>query len=77
MKSYVNWMEGNSKLVKVLLALPIINILWWVYRLFKSIEKGHTLGIVLAIILLIVGIPFLWLLDLITLIVLDKVLWFS
>ncbi|MFA5720312.1 MAG: hypothetical protein WC939_04565 [Acholeplasmataceae bacterium] len=76
MKSYVNWMDNNSKLVKVLLALPIINILWWVYRLFKSIDEGNVLGIVLAILLLIVGIPFLWIIDLITLIVMDKVLWF-
>lgn len=76
MKSYVNWMDNNSKLVKVLLALPIINILWWVYRLFKSIDEGNVLGIVLAILLLIIGIPFLWIIDLITLIVMDKVLWF-
>lgn len=76
MKSYVKWMDSNSKLVKVLLALPIINILWWVYRLFKSIDEGNVLGIVLAILLLIIGIPFLWIIDLITLIVMDKVLWF-
>ncbi len=76
MKAYVNWMDKNSKLLKVILALPILDILWVVYRLFKSIEKGHVLGIVLAIILLFFA-PILWLIDIITLLLLDKVLWFG
>ncbi len=76
MKAYVNWMDNNSKLLKVILALPILDILWVIYRLFKSIEKGHGLGIILAIILLFFA-PILWLIDIITLILLDKVLWFS
>lgn len=76
MEGYIKWMDGNSKLLKVILALPILDILWVIYRLFKSIEKGHVLGIILAIILLFFA-PILWLIDIITLLLLNKVLWFG
>lgn len=63
--------------VKIILALPFLDIVWVVYRLIKSIDRKNTLGIVLAILLLIFGVPFLWLVDIITLIVANKVLWFE
>lgn len=75
MKGYISWMDGNSKLIKVILALPVLDILWVIYRLFKSVEDKNVLGIVLAIILFFFA-PFLWLIDIITLIFMDNVLWF-
>lgn len=62
-------------IVKILLALPGLDIIWVVYRIIKSVEKKNTLGIVLGIVLIIVGIPFLWLVDILTLITMNKVLW--
>lgn len=75
MKAYVSAFDNFSKVVKVLLALPFLDILWVVYRLCKSIASKNTLGIVLGIILIIVGIPFLWLVDIITIVLNDKVIW--
>ena len=75
MKDYIKWMDGNSKLIKVILALPVINILWWVYRLFRSINDNNVVGIILAIILLFV-FPVLAIIDIVTLIFLDKIIWF-
>ena len=75
MKEYVNAFDGFSKVVKFLLALPILDILWVIYRLCKSVDKKNTLGVILAIVILIVGIPFLWLVDMITIVLSDKVLW--
>lgn len=72
----VKWLDSQSKLVKVILALPVLDIVWVIYRLVKSIDEKNTLGIILAIVLLVFGIPFLWLIDIITLLVMDKVLWF-
>ena len=62
-------------IAKILLALPFLDIVWVVYRLAKSIEKKNTLGVVLAIVLIIVGIPFFWLVDIITIAMSNKVLW--
>lgn len=75
MKEYIKSFDKSSKLVKILLAIPFLDILWVVYRLFKSIEKNNTIGIVLGILLLVIGIPWLWILDIITILLTDKVLW--
>lgn len=75
MKEYIKSFDNSSKLVKILLAIPFLDILWVVYRLFKSIEKNNTIGIVLGILLLVIGIPWLWVLDIITILLTDKVLW--
>lgn len=73
----VSWMDRQSKLVKVILALPILDIIWVIYRIAKSAKKNHMLGVVLGIVLIIVGILFLWLIDIITIVLNDKVLWFK
>lgn len=75
MDAFVKAFDGLPKVAKIILAIPFLDILWVIYRLCKSVAEKNTLGIVLAIVLIIVGIPFLWLVDIITLIVCDKVLW--
>lgn len=73
---FVKWMDGNSLLLKIILAIPALDILWVVYRLIKSIEAKKTLEVVLAVLLIVIGIPFLWLVDIVTLVLSKKVLWF-
>ena len=66
MNEFVNTMDNLPKLVKVLLALPMLDIVWVVYRLIKSVSKKNVLAIVLAVVILFVGI---------TIIASNKVLW--
>ncbi len=75
MSQFVSAMDNMPKLVKVLLALPALDIVWVIYRICRSASKKSVLGIVLGVVLLIVGIPFLWLIDIITILASDKVLW--
>lgn len=75
MKEFISAMDKLPIWAKILLAIPMLDIIWVVYRLCKSIDSKNTLGIVLAVILIVVGIPFLWLVDIICLLVMDKVLW--
>ena len=75
MKNFVDAMEKLPLWLKIVLALPALDIIWVVYRMAKSIDKNNTIGIVLAIVLIIVGIPFLWLVDIITLLISNYVLW--
>ena len=75
MKSFINAMDGLAFWIKVILALPFLDIIWNVYRLIRSIDKGNALGIVLGILLLVIGIPFMWLVDIISLLITGKVLW--
>ena len=75
MKDIINALNGLPKILKIILAIPMLDIVWVVYRLLCSIEKKNTLGIVLAIVLIFVGIPFLWLVDIICIALNDKVWW--
>lgn len=75
MKGFISAMDNLPIWAKILLAIPMLDIVWVIYRLCKSIESKNTLGIVLAVILIVIGIPFLWLVDIISLILTEKVLW--
>lgn len=75
MKSFISAMDGLSKVVKIILAIPFLDIIWVIYRLVRSIDNQNTLGIILAILLIIIGIPFLWLIDIICIVLNDKVWW--
>ncbi len=75
MKGFISAMDNLPIWAKILLAIPMLDIVWVIYRLCKSIESKNTLNIVLAVILIVIGIPFLWLVDIISLILTEKVLW--
>ena len=75
MKSFIKGMNGLALWIKIILALPVLDIVWNIYRLARSIDKKSTLGIILAVLLIIIGIPFMWLIDIITLLIANKVLW--
>ena len=75
MEKFIKEMENLPIWAKIILALPALDIIWVIYRLCKSIKTENTLGIVLAIILLVIGITFLWLIDIITLAISNYVLW--
>lgn len=77
MKEFIKTFDELNLVIKIILALPVLDIIWVVYRLIKSIDQNNTLGIVLAVLLLIFGFPFLWLIDIITLAISNKVLWFE
>jgi len=75
MKSYIKWLDQSSKLVKVLLALPFLDgIFWGLYRLFKGIVKNDGFAIIMGIIWIFVGAAILWIIDIITLVFTGKVI---
>jgi len=75
MKELINAVDNLPTLVKIILAIPALDIVWWIYRLARSLDKQNLVGIVIAIVLLIVGIPFLWLVDMISILVKGTVIW--
>ncbi|NLB85407.1 MAG: hypothetical protein GX794_04760 [Acholeplasmataceae bacterium] len=74
--AYIKWMDINPKWLKVLLAV-LIGIFWNLYRIVKSIGDKNILGIILGIILLVTGgFAILWIIDIVTLILSNKIIWF-
>ena len=77
MKKLIKWFDDAPLLIKIILALPALDIIWVVYRICRSFLKGNMLGVVLGVILVIVGLPWLWLVDIITLLLTGRVIWFN
>lgn len=77
MKGLIKWFDDAPLIVKIILALPVINITWGIYRLCKSLVSGNVLAIVLAIILLVAGPTVWWIVDLIAILLTGTILWFK
>ena len=68
--------DNLPKIVKLILAIPALDIIWVIYRILKSVRDNNMPGIILGVVLLFVGVPFLWLIDIICIIMKDTVWWF-
>lgn len=77
MNEFIRAMDGLPKLVKILLAIPCLDIICVIYRLVKSINANDMIFLIVAVLLIVIGLPWLWLVDIITLIITDNVIWFS
>ncbi len=75
MKDIIVAMEKLPLWAKVVLALPMLDIIWVVYRIIRSLDKKSYFGVILAVILIIIGIPFLWLIDIICILLNGHVFW--
>lgn len=75
MKDLINSFDNLPQWLKIVLALPGLDIVWAVYRLCRSIDKQNVLGIVLGVLMILICPVIMWLVDIITLVVYDKVLW--
>jgi len=75
MSAFLKWMDGRSRLVKILFCLPIIDIIWGVYRLGGAIVRKDGLWIVLSVIWILIAGYIGWLLDLICIIIFGHIFW--
>ena len=72
---FVKAMDDLPLIVKIILAIPALDIIWVIYRIVKSLAKGNMLGVILGIVLIIGGLPFLWLVDMIFIVLKGQVFW--
>ena len=70
-----NGLEALRLWVKLIFALPGLDIIWMIYRAVRSYKAKNVFGLVLAIVFIFIGLPFVWLIDIITLLVSGKVFW--
>lgn len=77
MDSFIKWMDGRSRLVKILFCLPIIDIIWGVYRVLGAIKNKNWLHLVLAIIWVFIAGFVGWVLDLVCIILFSHIFWFQ
>lgn len=77
MKEFLDWMDNRTWVQKILLCLPIIDILWGLYRLFDAITRRDTVRIILAAAWILWAGYIGWILDLITIILTNHIFWFQ
>ena len=77
MSEYLKWMEGQSKALRIVLCIWILDITWAVYRIGRAVVKKNTLHLILGIIWVLAAGTVGWILDLIWMILFDKIFWFD
>lgn len=73
---YLNWYNGLSKVVKAVLCL-LWDVPTCLERFSRSALKDDVLGMVLAVVVCLFGGWILFLVDLITILAMDKIFWMS
>ena len=77
MKAFCNWMDSQPRIIKILFCLPIIDILWGIYRLGGAIANKNVLHIVVSVIWIIWAGFIGWVLDLVFILLTGRICWFK
>ena len=75
MKDFLKAIDELPDIVKLILCIPVLDIVWNIYRLVKSLDANNSTGIILSVVMLIVGIPFMWVVDLVCMLMYKKIWW--
>ncbi len=69
MKNFVKWMDNCPLWLKIIFALPGIDLIWAIYRIVKGAAYGKISLIIGGILWIILGWAILWLIDIVSIIV--------
>lgn len=77
MNSFLKGMDKLPRILKLILCLPVLNILWTVWRILKAVKHNNILELILAILWIIAGSTVLWILDIVWIILYNYPFWFK
>ena len=75
MKDFIKAMDKLPWILKLILCIPALEIVWGVYRVCRSLVKKNTLALIIAILLIVPGAAFMWVIDIICVILTGKIWW--
>ena len=75
MKDLIKTFDDLPLIIKVILCIPMLDIVWSIYKICRSVEKNNILGIVLGILTIVPGAFFIWIIDLVTVLMNNRVWW--
>lgn len=75
MKDIVKTFDNLPLILKLIIALPGLDIIWNVVRVCRSLAKNNTVNAIIAVILIFVGIPFVWLIDILFILFKGNIWW--
>ena len=77
MNAYVKWMDGNPKILKIILCFFILDVTWAVYRIGRAAVAKNWFHMVLGILWVIAAGTVGWILDLVWIILFNRIFWFN
>lgn len=69
MKNLIKSFDDMPWVLKLILCLPVLDIVWAIYRICKGADTKNTLMLVVGILWLFVGTTITWIVDLVCTIV--------
>jgi len=75
MQKFLDTIDNLPLYLKIILAIPALDIVWVIYRLCRSLVKENMIGVVISIALIIIGLPWLWAVDIVFLLLKGNVWW--
>ncbi|MBO5328412.1 MAG: hypothetical protein J6B04_04495 [Clostridia bacterium] len=72
MKGIVKDLNGLPWLVKIILCIPVLDIVWSVGRVINGVAKGSILWTIIGVLTIVPGAAFMWLVDIILVILRGK-----
>lgn len=77
MKNFIKAIDDLPWIVKLILSLPVVDIIWAVYRIVKGIDEKNILKIIVGIVWIPLGAIAIWLVDLVCTIIWKKPILFA
>ena len=75
MDNFIKSMDELPLIAKVILAIPMLDIVWGIYRICKSVKKNNTVGIVLGVIFVLLGFLPIAIFDIVYLLLKQESVW--
>ncbi|HOI86017.1 MAG TPA: hypothetical protein PLP48_08070 [Acholeplasmataceae bacterium] len=77
MKDLVKFFDGLPWIVKLIFALPGLDgILWGIYRIAKGLSTNNTMLVIIGILWIVLGFAILWIIDIVSILLNKKLVWF-
>ena len=75
MKNLIKALDKLPWIVKLILCAPALDIVWCISRVCRSLVKNNLVGVVLGILTIIPGAAFIWVIDILCVLVNKKIWW--
>ena len=63
---YVATLDGLNFWAKLILCLPVLDIVWAIYRIVKGVKTNNVLMLVVGVLWIVPGVAIGWLIDIIS-----------
>lgn len=72
MKKFISAMDSLPRILKVILAIPCLDIVWAIYRIVKGVAYKNFITLLFGILWIIPGSVICWIVDILTLLFSNK-----